>query len=62
MVIDVERFSENISNAKITLNPGNLQKNGPRVQKKCQREEKLLATLPGEGIIPAPATSAFTEG
>lgn len=37
-------------------------KNRLRMQKKCRTQEKLLATSSGEGIIPAPATSAFTEG
>jgi hypothetical protein len=32
------------------------------MQKKSVKEEKSLATSPGEGIIPAPATSAFLEG
>jgi hypothetical protein len=35
---------------------------GIEKQKKSVQEEKSLATSPGEGIIPAPATSAFLEG
>jgi hypothetical protein len=31
------------------------------MQKKCRRKEKLLATSSGEGIVPAPATSAFIQ-
>jgi hypothetical protein len=35
---------------------------GIEKKKKSIQEEKSLATSPGEGIMSAPATSAFPEG